>query len=259
MNNQNIEKMILTGLMAALVAVMTVAVAIPVPFTNGYIHPGDSMVFLSALILGWKRGAVAAGIGSAFADLFLGYVYWAPWTLVIKACMALAVGLIVEKCAGKTRRVVVACIALVVLWILFNAAVGGIMLYEAGHNAAALQEALREDVESVTALGVLLNRVQRQLMAAALLIPVALLAVTFFLRKAENIIVPLVQIIGMTGGGILMVFGYYVGGGLIYGSFAVAALSVPANIVQFVGGFLIASLLTAALKKTPIKKYFDRH
>jgi uncharacterized membrane protein len=248
----NVEAMIMTGLMTALIAVMTMAVAIPVPFTNGYIHPGDSMIFLSVLTLGWKRGAVAAGLGSAFADLFLGFVFWAPWTFVIKALMALITGLIIEKCAERRGNAIIACFIVAAMWLLFNAAVEGIILHGA-RDAAALANALGEN--DATGLGELVTAVQAQIMAAALLIPAALLIIAFALRKKEHVAVPPSLITGMTGGGLFMVFGYYIAGGLIYGNFAVAAFSVPANLLQFTGGFLITALLLAALQKTPAKRF----
>jgi uncharacterized membrane protein len=251
----NVEKLILTGLLTALIAVTTMVIAIPVPFTNGYVHPGDSMIFMAVLILGRRRGALAAGLGSALADSLLGYFIWAPFTLVIKACMAFCTGLIIEKCAEKRRNLALSCASVVALWFAFNAAVGGIVLYAANADAVSLAVALEVggDAESLSAV---VHAIETRLMAAALLIPAALLSVAAVLRKKEHISVPLGHILGMTGGGLFMVFGYYIGGSLIYGNFLAAILSIPANIAQFVGGFLIAALLSAALQKTSAKRYF---
>jgi uncharacterized membrane protein len=251
----NIEKLILTGLLTALVTVTTIAIAIPVPFTNGYVHPGDSMIFMAVLILGRRRGALAAGIGSALADVLLGYFLWAPFTLVIKACMAFFTGLIIEKCAERRRAVVISCVSVIALWFAFNAAVGGIVLYAANADAASFAAALDANGDA-TSLSAVVGAIETRLMAAALFIPLALLLLAAVLRRKENISVPLSHIVGMTGGGLFMVFGYYVSGSLIYGNFAAAALSIPANIAQFAGGFLIASLLSAALQKTSAKRYF---
>ena len=41
----------------------------PVPFTRGYIHLGDSMIFIAAILFGWRVGALAGGLGSALADV----------------------------------------------------------------------------------------------------------------------------------------------------------------------------------------------
>jgi uncharacterized membrane protein len=222
----NVEKLILTGLMAALVTVTTVVIPIPVPFTNGYVHPGDSMVFMAVLLLGRGRGALAAGVGSAFADVVLGFFIWAPFTFVIKGGMAFVAGFIIEKCTEKPRNIVISCAFIVGLWVLFDAAV---------HNFAKYS----------------LNA-----MWLALLVPIVLISIAALLRKKEHIAVPTAHIIGITGGGVFMVFGYYVSGGLIYGNFTAAALSIPANIAQFAVGFLLAALLSAALRNTSAKRYF---
>jgi uncharacterized membrane protein len=97
-------QIILTGLMMAMIVVATILIVIPTPFTNGYIHLGDAMIFLSVLILGWKRGAVAAGVGSALADLLVGYAVWAPWTLVIKGAMGAVMGLFILKAMRKPGK-----------------------------------------------------------------------------------------------------------------------------------------------------------
>ena len=86
--NSNVYELMLTGLMTALVMAATSFFRIPVIATNGYIHLGDAMVFLSVLILGRKNGTIAAAGGSALADLLGGYAHWVPWTFVIKGLMA---------------------------------------------------------------------------------------------------------------------------------------------------------------------------
>ncbi|MDD3168327.1 MAG: ECF transporter S component, partial [Eubacteriales bacterium] len=83
-NKEKTTKIIVAGLMMAMIVVATILIIIPVPFGNGYIHLGDAIIFLSVLILGWEYGAVAAGVGSALADILVGYAIWAPWTLFIK-------------------------------------------------------------------------------------------------------------------------------------------------------------------------------
>lgn len=237
----------------ALTTIATMVIAIPVPFTNGYIHLGDSMVFLSVLVLGWRYGAVAAGVGSALADIFLGYVNWAPWTLCIKAVMAILMGLIIEKAMGSTRNTLIAAGATVVAWLGFHFAVNRIIEIQAANNPSAL---LSEEVTDVSQLGAFLNSMQSQLMVAALAIPVFLIVIALVLKKKENLSVPVSEILGMTMAGLWMVFGYYVAGGLMYGNFAVSAFSIPMNMIQFVAGFLVAALLTAALAKTPVMKQF---
>ena len=88
----------------AIITVMTMILPIPIPFTTGYIHLGDAVIFLSVLLLGQKYGAAAAGMGSALADLLLGFAVWAPWTLVIKGGMGLIMGLLIAKAAKSQKE-----------------------------------------------------------------------------------------------------------------------------------------------------------
>lgn len=99
--NKKTNKIVLTGMMIALVMVMTFIIRVPVPATQGYIHLGDTMIFFSVLLLGWKYGAIAAGVGSAMADLLGGYANYAPVTLVVKALMAITLGLFVQYAIKK--------------------------------------------------------------------------------------------------------------------------------------------------------------
>ena len=175
-NREKTNKIILTGLMMAMIVVATIVIPIPVPFGTGYIHFGDAMIFLSVLILGWKYGAIAAGVGSALADLLVGYAIWAPWTLVVKGLMGAIVGIFILKSIHK--------------------------------------------------------------------------------KGMELLGVPVYQLIGMVLGGLVMVAGYYVAEGVIYGNFVAALLGIPWNIVQFSVGAVLATLLSAALYKTPARRFF---
>ena len=72
-----------TAMFAALTLLATSVLKIPTP-TMGYIHIGDAFVLLSGICLGPIYGGLAAGIGSALADLLGGYVAWVPGTFLIK-------------------------------------------------------------------------------------------------------------------------------------------------------------------------------
>lgn len=72
-----------SALFAALCCVSTLVLSIPLP-GNGYFNTGDVFVLLSAWFLGPIYGSIAAGIGSALADLLCGYVAYAPATFIIK-------------------------------------------------------------------------------------------------------------------------------------------------------------------------------
>ena len=101
--NNNLKKLILAALFAALSCVATMSIRIPTPGTGGYIHPGDAIVILSGVILGPIWGFLAGGIGSALSDLIGGYFIYVPITFVIKGLVALAAGLLYQK-VGKNQK-----------------------------------------------------------------------------------------------------------------------------------------------------------
>jgi uncharacterized membrane protein len=101
------NNMVMTAMMMGLIMAITIIIRIPVPATHGYIHLGDCMIFMAVLLLGWKRGAVAAGLGSALADIIGGFAIYAPVTFVVKFMMAAVVGLFLSKALKKEHPVVV--------------------------------------------------------------------------------------------------------------------------------------------------------
>lgn len=103
-NNDRTGKLVLTALMVCLVLLATYIIKIPSPFTQGYVHLGDTMIFLSVLLLGKKGGAAAAGLGSALADLMGGYAAYAPWTFIIKGLMAFIMGVFIEMMLKKKKH-----------------------------------------------------------------------------------------------------------------------------------------------------------
>lgn len=96
------KKLVITALLAAFTCIATMIIKIPTP-TFGYIHPGDALVLLCGIILGPGVGALAAGVGSMFADIFSGYMTWAPATLIIKALTAAIAGLLFHSLQHKFK------------------------------------------------------------------------------------------------------------------------------------------------------------
>lgn len=132
-NRSNTEKLVLAALMAALACVATMVIRIPIPATNGYVNLGDAFVILSGVVLGPLYGGLAAGIGSALADLLAGYVGYAIATFIIKGIMGVLVGFMVKK--GSALNVIIAGILAEVIMV------GGYFLAEAlfmGYGLGAL-------------------------------------------------------------------------------------------------------------------------
>lgn len=111
-----IHKLVFTALLAALVCVSTLLIQIPSPM-NGYINFGDCFVLLSGWVLGPVWGFAAGGLGSALADIFSGYTYYAPGTFLIKGTVAVIAplfGVLLQKSLLRglrpARRLSFACV-----------------------------------------------------------------------------------------------------------------------------------------------------
>jgi len=163
----NTKNLALGGLLIALVTIATMVISVPTIATNGYINLGDSMIYVIAILFGSRFGMLAGGIGSALADIFLGYTHWALPTLIIKGLE----GFIVAKVSNKNR----------------------------GNYSLKLRDVL-----------------------------------------------------GILIGGTWMVAGYYIGGAILKGSWLAPLDSIGGNILQVIGGAIIAIPVIFALLKTNI-------
>ena len=120
------QKIVMSALLAALVCVATMIVKIPSPL-KGYINLGDCIVLLTGWLLSPVYGFLAAGIGSALADLFSGYVVYSPATFLIKGIMAIVAyygfKLLNKKCRDIPSRIISGVFAEVLM-------IGGYFLFE---------------------------------------------------------------------------------------------------------------------------------
>lgn len=101
--SNTLVKTVLTALFASLCCVATMVIQIPTP-TGGFLNLGDAVVVLSAFFLGPVYGSLAAGLGSALADIFAGYAQYAPATFAIKALMAVCVWAVLRLFKNITDR-----------------------------------------------------------------------------------------------------------------------------------------------------------
>ena len=82
------KKIAFGALFAALCCIGTVIVQIPAP-QGGFLNVGDVFVLLSGWCLGPIYGSIAAAVGSALADIVVGFPLYAPATFIIKGLDAL--------------------------------------------------------------------------------------------------------------------------------------------------------------------------
>lgn len=90
MKNKDLRLLTLTAMFAALIMLVTACIMhIPTGFNNGYIHLGDTMIYIAASMLPTPYALVAAAMGGALADILSGAAVWAIPTAIIKALMVL--------------------------------------------------------------------------------------------------------------------------------------------------------------------------
>lgn len=83
------KKITITGIMAALITVMTAYIFhMPIGVNGGYVHFGDALIYLAAAVLPTPYAMAAAAIGGGLADLLTAPM-WAPATIIIKMLIVL--------------------------------------------------------------------------------------------------------------------------------------------------------------------------
>jgi len=102
------------GIFAALICVLTMVIVIPIPATQGFINIGDAGVMIAGLLFGPVIGGLAGGIGSALADLLLGYTIYAPATLIIKGLEGFVIGIIANPRKNNRKLYVRDILAVIV-------------------------------------------------------------------------------------------------------------------------------------------------
>ncbi|MGN0537328.1 MAG: TIGR04002 family protein [Acutalibacteraceae bacterium] len=84
---EQIKNIVLTALFAAMIYVLTAFLKIPT--ATGYIHIGDSMIYLAAAILPMPYAMAAGAVGAGLSDYLSGYLIWVLPTMIIKALTAM--------------------------------------------------------------------------------------------------------------------------------------------------------------------------
>ncbi len=82
--SNRIKNLTLTAMFAALIMLATYSIRIPIGLNGGYIHLGDSIIYLCAVILPMPYALAAASIGGGLADLLSGAPIWIIPTMLIK-------------------------------------------------------------------------------------------------------------------------------------------------------------------------------
>ncbi|MEB2300421.1 ECF transporter S component [Lysinibacillus xylanilyticus] len=85
--------LVITSILAALVFVATMFINFRLPFgQGGLIHLGTSMLLITSILFGPKKGALAGAIGMGLFDIVGGWLIWAPTTIISRALQGAIVG-----------------------------------------------------------------------------------------------------------------------------------------------------------------------
>jgi uncharacterized membrane protein len=232
-------KLAITSVFTALVCIATMSFTIYVPSTRGFFNIGETMIYLAALLFGSTVGAFAGGVGSMFADIFLGYYYYAPATLVIKALEGGIVGFLSHKklLSSKSHEGYKLKVFTTEMGILIGMLVGLIgFLYYSG---------IVELYSGIPPPNVPTSTVFVPIefwLGLGTFVAVLVAAIAYFLdpQYSEMLLSTII-------GGLVMIAGYFLYEQIFLGVFAFA--EVPVNVGQMTVGVIVA---------TPIAKIIQR-
>ncbi|MHA1199092.1 MAG: ECF transporter S component [Candidatus Heimdallarchaeaceae archaeon] len=224
--------------------------------STGFFNIGEAFVYIAALVGGPITGAISGGIGSALADLALGYGIYAPATLVLKAAEGFVVGYLFHKSKKfkKWIKYAIICTLCVFLIVFSSFFVTDIFTVETtfygasgSHFSIATLTLANLDTSNfmfresfkVFALdvpGYVL------LILAVVLSALMLLAIFKFGEKGE-------MALSCSLAGMIIVIGYFLYQAFIIGVGAAgAAIEIPFNIAQVFFGAAIAIPLVSYLR-----------
>jgi len=134
-NNEEMRssiKIATTAMMTVLVCIVTMMFSVYLPSSRGFFNIGETMIYISAILFGPYVGAISGGIGSMFADILLGYVYYAPGTVVIKGIEGFVVGFFYHKLKIKEFSQKTWHILTLILGVAINGAIIliGLLFYQ---------------------------------------------------------------------------------------------------------------------------------
>jgi len=235
-----------SGIMAALVFVLTAIFQITITATEGYFNVGEIGVYISALIFGPYVGAFAGGVGSALADIATGYSIFAPGTFVIKGCEGFLAGILLRRIKLKERKLLPVALGSIVAMCMgaigvryYNSVwnfVLGLYINPSGGEEPLLDIPLFEASVSLSSIFWIIVAI------------VSGIAIAYAGSKISPDISNLVITILIAGS--IMVIGYFIYEAYILGlGVEIALVEVPFNIGQMTVGLIVSIPIVKRLRK----------
>ena len=202
-------------------------IAVSTPITEGYFNLGESMVYTAAILGGTLVGTIAGGIGSAMADLYLGYSHYAPGTLIIKAIEGFLAAWLYHKLASLRRDQLVKISLPLSMFVGGFIAAAGALLYGAIYGGSTVLELWGREYSMSVPFWVW----------ALIGLIVGLIVLYGVIRWDPRLSSALVS---MLVAGTWMVTGYFLYESIVLGFGITAAAEIPVNFGQAVIGASIA-------------------
>lgn len=212
----------------SIVFVFTVIIAISIPATRGFWNIGETGVYIVALMSGPVMGALAGGIGSALADIFLGYAYYAPGTLVIKGAEGFLVGYLYYTLKKLRQEMIKRYYAAIMVFLLLGVLV--YVFYFFGSDVGTIDVELASEL-----LGFSIEFSIRYICLILFALAMGVVAVLILFIGKETYLMMFSCLVG----GIVMVFGYFIYESIILGS-EVALVEVIPNFMQSIIGIVLS-------------------
>lgn len=233
----------ITALMTAIVCVLTMSFQLYIPETRGYFNFGEIGVYISGLLFGPVVGGIAGGLGSAMADIFTGYFWYAPGTLIIKGFEGFIVGFsynLFRKFVFKRNFKNLVISSLITLFIFLSFMYVGLMYYS-GFSEAYFGF-------PIFGYGSI-NFNLPNLFWIFSSITIFLLFAYFFVKiDLQHILVILSCLIG----GFIMIFGYFLYQFYVLSYGWIALVEIPFNFMQMLIGLIVSFTIYVNIKKRGI-------
>jgi len=95
------------------------------------VHLGTSMLFISSIVFGKKKGAISGAFGMGIFDLVSGYAVWAPFTFIIRGIMGYIIGSITWSKDRRGNNVIINIVASILsgIWMIAGYYFSEIIIY----------------------------------------------------------------------------------------------------------------------------------
>ncbi len=236
-----IKYTVYTAVFTSLVFLATVMIVVSTPATRGFFNLGETMVYTTALVtLNPWISFIAGGVGSALADVFLGYSHYAPGTFAIKGVEALLVVFLVKVFSRLRKYSLLVFSALSILASVLVLVYG--LLFYSGYTEL-----------------VIAGSTVRIYVPEYFWIIVSLLIAFFSVYMGVRVDPDIgFKILAIILAGIEMVTGYFLYQVLILGyKPIVAATEIPVNLGQAIIGLVISLPISETLNRMRIKASVD--